>query len=154
MGKMKNQLDERQEQKMLRIEHNGCWFAFWALAAALVIQMLLFKDAWEHMAGEYIIFMCLGVYILAASIKNGIWDRRFAPSQKVNFIISSVCGIFAGIIFFVIKYIEYRTFAGAFASGLVIFFLVLIGGNVVSALCLAEYHKRIERMENPGEEEE
>ena len=31
--KMKNKLDEMQELKMLKIEHNGCWFAFWGLLA-------------------------------------------------------------------------------------------------------------------------
>ncbi|MDD7312724.1 MAG: hypothetical protein PUH78_09820 [Clostridia bacterium] len=33
MKKQKNNLDERQEQTLLRIERNGCWFAFWALLA-------------------------------------------------------------------------------------------------------------------------
>lgn len=31
MKKMTNKLDEMQEQKLLHIERNGCWFAFWAL---------------------------------------------------------------------------------------------------------------------------
>ena len=29
--KMKSNLDERQELKLLKIEHNGCWIAFWGL---------------------------------------------------------------------------------------------------------------------------
>ena len=37
----KSNLDEMQEQAMLKIEHNGCWFAFWGLLAAMGIQMLL-----------------------------------------------------------------------------------------------------------------
>ena len=28
MKKNKSNLDERQELKLLKIEHNGCWFAF------------------------------------------------------------------------------------------------------------------------------
>lgn len=36
-GKLRrNRLDERQEQKMLQIEHNGCWIAFWGLAISLL----------------------------------------------------------------------------------------------------------------------
>lgn len=31
MKKMTNKLDEMQEQKLLHIERNGCWFAFCAL---------------------------------------------------------------------------------------------------------------------------
>ena len=30
--KMKSNLDERQELKLLKIEHNGCWIAFWGIA--------------------------------------------------------------------------------------------------------------------------
>ena len=32
----KNNLDERQEQIMLKIEHNGFWIAFWMLLAAML----------------------------------------------------------------------------------------------------------------------
>lgn len=28
MKKMKNKLDEMQEQKLLHIEHNGCWLQY------------------------------------------------------------------------------------------------------------------------------
>ena len=38
---MKNNLDEMQEQKLLHIEHNGCWLAFWALLAAMTAESLL-----------------------------------------------------------------------------------------------------------------
>ena len=27
----KSNLDEMQEQELLKIEHNGCWLAFWGL---------------------------------------------------------------------------------------------------------------------------
>ena len=27
----KSNLDEIQEQELLKIEHNGCWLAFWGL---------------------------------------------------------------------------------------------------------------------------
>ena len=30
MKNMKNNLDEMQEAKLLQIEHNACWLAFWA----------------------------------------------------------------------------------------------------------------------------
>ena len=39
--KMKNKLDEMQEMKLRGIERNGCWFAFWALLAAMMIQLAL-----------------------------------------------------------------------------------------------------------------
>ena len=36
--KMKSNLDERQELKLLKIEHNGCWIAFWGLLIVMLIQ--------------------------------------------------------------------------------------------------------------------
>ena len=32
MKKTKSNLDELQELKLLKIEHNGCWLAFWGIA--------------------------------------------------------------------------------------------------------------------------
>ena len=37
----KSNLDEMQEQKLLKIEHNGFWFAFFGLFAAIMIQLAL-----------------------------------------------------------------------------------------------------------------
>ena len=34
----KSNLDERQEQRLLRIERNGCWLAFWGLLVAMGVQ--------------------------------------------------------------------------------------------------------------------
>ena len=49
--KMKNNLDEMQEIKLRGIERNGCWFAFWALLAAMMIQLVLGAEP-KQMAGE------------------------------------------------------------------------------------------------------
>ena len=38
--KRKNNLDEMQELELLKIEHNGCWIAFWGLIIAIVVQNL------------------------------------------------------------------------------------------------------------------
>ena len=35
----KSRLDEMQEQKMLQIEHNGCWLAFIGLFAVILVQL-------------------------------------------------------------------------------------------------------------------
>ena len=48
----KNQLDEMQEQKLLHIERNGCWFCFWSLLAAILIQMAVCEDVATAMLGE------------------------------------------------------------------------------------------------------
>ena len=82
MKKMKNNLDERQELKLLKIEHNGCWLAFWGLLIALTVQMVLTPDEPKAMAGEWIVFMALALYLSVACMKNGIWDRKIRPTVK------------------------------------------------------------------------
>ena len=65
MKKIKNRLDEMQEQRMLKIEHNGCWLAFWGLLVMLLIQEFVYGAGnWRYMAGEWIVFMCLALYML------------------------------------------------------------------------------------------
>ena len=39
--KMKSNLDERQELKLLKIEHNVCGIAFWVLLIVMVIHMIV-----------------------------------------------------------------------------------------------------------------
>ena len=41
MKKTKSNLDELQELKLLKIEHNGCWLAFWGLLAVILTQIIL-----------------------------------------------------------------------------------------------------------------
>ena len=38
MKNKKSNLDERQEQGLLKIEHNGCWLAFWGLLIAMLFR--------------------------------------------------------------------------------------------------------------------
>ena len=39
MRRKKSNLDEMQEQELLKVEHNGCWIAFWGLLAAIYITL-------------------------------------------------------------------------------------------------------------------
>ena len=48
MKKKKNNLDEMQEQKLLKIEHNGCWLAFWGLFIVLIAQFIFYgPGCWQ-----------------------------------------------------------------------------------------------------------
>lgn len=44
MTKSKTNLDERQELKLLKIEHNGCLLAFWGAACVYDIA----NNFWEQ----------------------------------------------------------------------------------------------------------
>lgn len=155
--KMKNKLDEMQEQKMLKIEHNGCWLAFWGLIAVLFIQMFIYgygADSMRYMAGEWIVFMCLALYIVIDCIRNGVWDRHLSPTPNVNICASAIGGIIVGVFNFVTSYRNYHMPAGAVATG-------IASGIMVFVLCLGAltctaslYRKRVRHLEQEDADEE
>lgn len=153
--KMKNKLDEMQEQKMLKIEHNGCWLAFWGLLAVLFIQVLVYgyKASWRYIAGEWIVFMCLALYITIDCIRNGVWDRHLSPTPSVNICASVIGGIIVGVFNSMSSYRDYHIPARAFTTG-------IASGIMVSALCFAAltctaslYKKRVKHLEQEDAEE-
>lgn len=149
----KNNLDEMQENKLLHIERNGCWFAFWALLASIIIQTLVSRENLpERLEGEWIVFMCLAIYLGAACIKNGIWDRKLKADPKTNLAASLIGGIVTGMISGIITYLEFDSlkaalwlFAGNFIFVSIICFIAL-------TLCTAIYKKRLRKMEEQFEE--
>ena len=87
---MKSNLDERQEMQLLQIEHRGYWLAFLGLLISLLIQTGIGVDGFRTIAGEFIVFMLLAIYMVIACIKNGIWDRKLKPTKKTTAIIMFV----------------------------------------------------------------
>ncbi len=130
MKNKKNNLDERQEQIMLQIEHVGCWIAYWGLLISILVQEIVYRGDYLYVAGEWMVFMILCVYVLAGCIRNGLWDRHIKPTMKNN-VIASLIG--AGVIFLFTFLMIIRNFpdkpVGAVAAG-------LISAAVVFALCL------------------
>lgn len=154
MKKRKNRLDEMQEQKMLRIEHNGCWLAFWGLVIALFAQLIYYgPDCSNEIIGEFIVFMCLALYIGIGCAVNGIWDRKLAPTWKVNLCASLLAGVIAGIIRFFIVYREYQTAAASAAVGVVIGINVFVVCFILLSITLFLYKWRENRLENGDEDE-
>ena len=92
----KSNLDEMQEQALLKIEHNGCWLAFWGLLAAMALQMVM-RVPGRQMLGEWIVFMALSLYIVIACLRKGIWDRHLKANRKTNLIVSLLAAVATGI---------------------------------------------------------
>ena len=93
----KSNLDEMQEQALLKIEHNGCWLAFWGLLAAMALQMVM-RVPGRQMLGEWIVFMALSLYIVIACLRKGIWDRHLKANRKTNLIVSLLAAVDTGIL--------------------------------------------------------
>ena len=92
----KSNLDEMQEQALLKIEHNGCCLAFWGLLAAMALQMVM-RVPGRQMLGEWIVFMALSLYIVIACLRKGIWDRHLKANRKTNLIVSLLAAVATGI---------------------------------------------------------
>ena len=97
MRRKKSNLGEMQEQELLKVEHKGCWIAFWGLLAAIIIQSILFgSQDCKTLAGEGIVFIVLSIYIAVACVRRGIWDRRFQMKAKTNLILSTAAALVTG----------------------------------------------------------
>ena len=122
----KNNLDEMQEQKLLKIEHNGCWLAFWGLLIVIVVQMVIGGGDFYRLAGEWIVFMVLCLYIAVDCARNGIWDRRLKSDGKTNLIISVIAAVVFGAVTFASTYLHYRKPAGSAAAAVISAVIVFI----------------------------
>ena len=155
MKKKKNNLDEMQEQKLLKIEHNGCWLAFWGLFIVSTVQFMFYgPGCWQPLIGEWLVLMSLCLYMVIACLKNGIWDRRFSPTLATNLLFSIGGGVCSGVIFFVISYRNYHKLWGSLATGifmLVTAFVVFLGALTLVAYL---YRKKTEQLEDENREEE
>ena len=141
----KNNLDEMQEQALLKIEHNGCWLAFWGLLAVMAIQMVMGVPG-TQMLGEWIVFMVLALYLVIACLRKGIWDRHLKANRKTNLIISLLAGAAAGIVItvsnpYLSEPLDYVLVAGI--SGGFTFLLCFAALSISMAL----YKERREKLE-------
>jgi len=153
MRKQKNNLDEMQEQTLLSIEHHGVWFAFWGLLASILIQTFFLKEAvLRTIAGEWIVFMCLCVYMGFACLKNGIWDRTLRPNGKTNLFVSLVAGLATGLLYSISTYVKYDKLLGSIATGVFIFILVFVLSLSALTISVSLYKKRLAKMEHSCDE--
>ena len=142
----KSNLDEMQEQALLKIEHNGFWLAFWGLLASMAIQALL-GVAFSSLLGEWIIFMVLCVYALVSCLRHGLWDRNLKPNLKTNLLVSIVPGLAVGVfdmLLFRANETELLDYLLIGAIPAIITFALCFGALTI---CTALYKKRREKLD-------
>lgn len=153
--KMKSKLDERQEMALAKIESRGCWIAFWGLLAVMAIQAVFYDFDPKSLAGEWIVFMILCIYISGACVKEGIWSRSFEPSAGSNALFALGGGVGLGIIVGASKYLQYpEAIGGCVATGLLVAGFTFILCFIALSVSAKSYTKRKEEMEAEPEEEE
>ena len=150
-----NHLDEMQEQKLLKLESRGFGLLWWGLLAAMAVQLLVYGvAAYRLLLGAWAVFMLSSVYVTAACVKQGLWDRKLKPNFKTNLLMSLLAGVVSGGFMGVYSY---RSFGAAEAA----FWTVALVGGCTFVLCLlalslsaAAYKKRRQKLdEGEGSEE-
>ena len=145
---MKNNLDEMQELELLKIEHNGCWLAFWLLLAALIVQSIAYGGTdFRVLGGEWIVFMILAIYLAIACVRKGIWDRRLQMNTTTNAIASAVAEIFMGVFNAVIIFRKYHMPVGTFMAALFTAGMTFVICFAVLSIMMRQTRKRKEAME-------
>ena len=128
----KNNLDEMQEQKLLKLESRGFWLIWWGLLAAMAVQLLVYGVEAYHLLlllGEWAVFMLSSVYVTAACIKQGLWDRKLKPNFRTNLLLSLLAAVVTGGFMGVYSY---RSFGAAEAA----WWTVAMVGGCTFVLCL------------------
>lgn len=144
---MKNNLDERQELNLLKIEHYGCWFAFWGLLSAILVQCALRDTGFQNVIGELVVFMGLAVFLLVGCLKEGIWARRMKPDLKTNLLTSTVASLAVSVFWFVISYRNYHRLAGSAALSILTFVFTNAACMLLLTITSRIYKKRIRKLE-------
>ena len=141
----KSNLDEMQEQELLKIEHYGCWMAYWGLLAAMVIQMVM-RVPGAQMLGEWIIFVIMSLYICIACMRKGIWDRRLKANWKTNLVISLLAAVAVAVLVILSNPYLSEPLDYVLTAGLTGGFTFVLGFAALS-VSLKLYKKRREKLD-------
>lgn len=139
----KNMMDEMQEQTQLRIESGGCWLAFWGLLAAMAVQSVLHCSP-ASMAGEWVVFMTLCLYVLVREMRSGLWDRHLKPNLGTNLLLSMLAG--AAMAVFGLLVYDYWNWLMALLTGIVTALLVF-GGLQLGVWVVSRRRKELDKEE-------
>ena len=153
MFKKENQLDEMQELKLLKIEHNGFWLAFWGLLAAMAVQILLIGQEFRYIAGEWIMFMVLCLYVGIATARAGIYDRHIQIGWKSSLLISLIAGFVFFLFQFSVTYSRYGMLVGSLAGAAISAVIVIVVCFIGLMLTGRYVKKRQDALEAEDEED-
>ena len=158
MKKMKNNLDEMQEQNLLHVEKNCFWGLYWMLFAAMFLQIFT-GGGIRKIAGEAVCFFAVSIVMVVQCLRKGIWDRRLKADRRTNLMVS---GVAAGVVallqavhYFVDPYGYCRWGIGQLVAmmlipGILTFFCCA----ALLTICTAVYKKRVAKMEFGEDKEE
>ena len=154
----KNNLDERQEQALLRSESKGYWLAYWLLLIVIMAQMVLqpigLLDEVPAMLPEWIVFMVLCAYMVVRCRRDNVWDRRLKPDFKTNLLLSLLAGAVVAVLCFLMIYLSQREVIGSLIAAAFGFVFTTVICLVIMSILAASYKKKRAALEQEETEAE
>ncbi len=151
----KSSLDEMQELRLLKIESRGFWIGFIGLFLVIAAQIVIYgsESTREMYAGEFIVFLCMGIYLIAGCLRNGIWDRHLLATPAVNISLSLLAAAVTGLFNAIVSYRNYHNATTAFVVFIVYFLMLSAVISVTLTVCSALYRRRRKRLEEEKDDE-
>ena len=123
-------LDERELQELYRIEHAGLWVMYLLLCGVIVVQLLLGAQM-RQLVGELTVVSLVGVGMIIAYARRGIWDAHARPSGRDNALYAFVSGVCVSLIVIV----HTRRAALGMMAGVLMFALCFILLTILMQIC-------------------
>ena len=119
-----------------------------------MIQLVLGAEV-KQMAGEWIVFMCLALYIGIACMRAGIWDRHIPATPLANLICSLIAGVVVwGLnIAVMVRNGFFDHLKGAVIAAGVIGVFTFVLCFAALSICTALYKKRVKKLEEEPEDD-
>lgn len=146
------QIDEMQENKLLKIQERGFWITFWLLFIAIFVQVII-GTTFKEIAGEVVVLLMASIYIATVSLKNGLWTRKTRPTTKTNLLTSLVPAIILGVFWAVRSIVMLnKTIADCFVQIIIVMLSAYAICFVMLEILRLIYKKRREKLDNIDED--
>mgnify|MGYP002511250653 FL=1 len=151
----KSNLDEMQELQLLKAESRGFWIGFIGLAVAMAIQAFLYdaESMGDMMSGEFIVFLCMGLYLIGSCLRNGIWDRHLKATPAVNIGLSLLAAAVTALFNAILSYRNYHDAFTALIVFAVYFLMLSVVLSVTLTVCSALYRRKRRKLEEEDSDE-
>lgn len=151
----KSNLDEMQELQLLKAESRGFWIGFIGLAVAMAIQAFLYgaESMGDMMSGEFIVFLCMGLYQIGSCLHNGIWDRHLKATPAVNIGLSLLAAALTALFNAILSYRNYHDAFTALIVFAVYFLMISVVLSVMLTVCSALYRRKRRKLEEEDSDE-
>ncbi len=151
----KSNLDEMQELQLLKAESRGFWIGFIGLAVAMAIQAFLYgaESMGNMMSGEFIVFLCMGLYLIGSCLRNGIWDRHLKATPAVNIGLSLLAAAVTALFNAILSYRNYHDAFTALIVFAVYFLMLSVVLSVTLTVCSALYRRKRRKLEEEDSDE-